>query len=186
MDTLIQKRFLQIIKIINFRGELTDISAKKEALAYTPPKKRVLASPHYNRYIHQIKISQHYFIQLEKEITAVYYSCFEQWCRDVGIPTHPCNDDTCQVARFMVAPKYIVRSSRKVLNYIVQENTEKIKVSHNDFITVFKESALPVSTWFVLLWNLCTDASINLPHFFRLRYQNCGFSIAASCYWNDL
>ena len=32
MDTLIQKIFLQIIKIINFRGELTDISAKKEAL----------------------------------------------------------------------------------------------------------------------------------------------------------
>ena len=32
MDTLIQKTFLEIMKINNFRGDLTDISAKKEAL----------------------------------------------------------------------------------------------------------------------------------------------------------
>ena len=32
MDTLIQKIFFQIMKIINFRGDLTDNSAKKEAL----------------------------------------------------------------------------------------------------------------------------------------------------------
>ena len=42
LDTLIQKIFFQIIKINNFRDDLTDISAKKEALlaAYaqeTPP-----------------------------------------------------------------------------------------------------------------------------------------------------
>ena len=32
LDTLIQKIFFEIIKINNFRGELTDNSAKKEAL----------------------------------------------------------------------------------------------------------------------------------------------------------
>ena len=32
LDTLIQKIFLQIINMYIFRGELTDISAKKEAL----------------------------------------------------------------------------------------------------------------------------------------------------------
>ena len=32
MDTLILKRFFQIIEINNFQGDLTDISAKKEAL----------------------------------------------------------------------------------------------------------------------------------------------------------
>ena len=35
LDTLIQKIFIYIIKIIIFRGELTDISAKKEALLCT-------------------------------------------------------------------------------------------------------------------------------------------------------
>ena len=35
MDTLIQKRCFEIIKINNFRGELTDISARKEALVRT-------------------------------------------------------------------------------------------------------------------------------------------------------
>ena len=35
LDTLIQKIFFQIIKINNFRGDLTDISAKKEALEST-------------------------------------------------------------------------------------------------------------------------------------------------------
>ena len=33
LDTLIQKIFFQIMKINNFRGELTYSSAKKEALA---------------------------------------------------------------------------------------------------------------------------------------------------------
>ena len=35
MDTLIQKIFLKIRKINNFRGELTDNSAEKEALVLT-------------------------------------------------------------------------------------------------------------------------------------------------------
>ena len=35
MDTLIQKIFFKIIKIINFRGDLTDNSVKKEALPAT-------------------------------------------------------------------------------------------------------------------------------------------------------
>ena len=32
LDTMIQKRFSDTVKINNFRGDLTDISAKKEAL----------------------------------------------------------------------------------------------------------------------------------------------------------
>ena len=32
LDTLIQKIIIYIIKLNNFRGDLTDISAKKEAL----------------------------------------------------------------------------------------------------------------------------------------------------------
>ena len=35
LDTLIQQKYFQIMKINNFWGELTDISAKKEALALT-------------------------------------------------------------------------------------------------------------------------------------------------------
>ena len=35
LDTLIQKIFFYIMKINNFRGELTDNSAKKEALLNT-------------------------------------------------------------------------------------------------------------------------------------------------------
>ena len=34
LNTLIQKRFLEVMKIANIRGELTDISAKKEALVH--------------------------------------------------------------------------------------------------------------------------------------------------------
>ena len=41
MDTLIQKIYFQIIKINNFRGELTDNSAKKEALAAEGPTYRI-------------------------------------------------------------------------------------------------------------------------------------------------
>ena len=37
LDNLIQKLFFQIIQFISFRGELTDNSAKKEALLWRCP-----------------------------------------------------------------------------------------------------------------------------------------------------
>ena len=42
LDTLNQANFFQIIKINNFRGELTDNSAKKEALLHMPLLRREL------------------------------------------------------------------------------------------------------------------------------------------------
>ena len=36
LDTLIRKLFFQVRKINNFRGELTNISSKQEALAVSP------------------------------------------------------------------------------------------------------------------------------------------------------
>ena len=41
MDTFIRKTFSQIMNIIDFWGDLTDISAKTEALQQTPPLSRI-------------------------------------------------------------------------------------------------------------------------------------------------
>ena len=57
MDTLIQKICFEIIKINNFRGELTDKSAKKEALATTQRfKLTIIVQDHPS--LHQAKTAK--------------------------------------------------------------------------------------------------------------------------------